>query len=254
MKVLLPLALFLALFALAFSVDLCPPEDLIKPCDCISGYSPVTYKCSEVLDQDTIEGVFTRSLDWPLNALIFDHSSLLYVSTPLINSKNVTIVAIYHSRFTSLFTSPPEETNVVQNVILKNTTFLRGLDWRLFKHLSLDILQIEEVPLKRIGNAFVENLKSTVTRLTMEKAKIQSLHNEAFSKLTSMITLSCAYNSIKSIQRSMFPQQTPLYLIDLRTGVPCIPNKCAVAPGHLSGAFPDLHYHLPSPKQNSRGY
>ncbi|GBN75764.1 hypothetical protein AVEN_67443-1 [Araneus ventricosus] len=216
MKVFLPLALFLALFALVFSVDLCPPPNLIQPCDCISGYSPVTYKCSEVLDQDTIEGVFTKSLDWPLNALIFDHSSLLYVSTPLINSKNVTIVAIYHSRFTSLFTSPPEENNVIYNVILRNTTFLRGLDWRLFKNLSPVIIQIQEVALKRIGNTFVENLKPSVTRLTMDKAKIQSLHNEAFAKLTSLASLSCAYNSIKAIKRSMFPEQTSLYFIDFR--------------------------------------
>ncbi|KAF8776807.1 Platelet glycoprotein V like protein [Argiope bruennichi] len=234
MRASFPLVVFLSLFASVFSVDLCPPPALIEPCDCISGYKPITYKCSKILDQDTIEGVFSKSLDWPLNALIFDHSSLLYVSTPLINSKNVATVAIYHSRFTSLFTSPPDETNVIENIILRNTTFLRGLDWRLFKNLSPTIVQIQEVILKRIGNPFVENVKPSVAQLTMDKAKITTLHDQAFAKLTSLRSLSCAYNLIKSIKRSMFPQNTALYLIDFSK------NKIDNLPDDIFSNMPHL--------------
>ncbi|GIY70457.1 uncharacterized protein CDAR_472471 [Caerostris darwini] len=102
--------------AIAFSTvvlakDLCPPPNLIQPCKCTSGYPPLTYECSNLTSQETIEKVFEKSLDYPINAMVVDHSSFMYFPVSLWNSKKISILSIEYSSMSSLFDSVLPESN-----------------------------------------------------------------------------------------------------------------------------------------------
>ncbi|GIY63416.1 uncharacterized protein CEXT_268281 [Caerostris extrusa] len=82
--------------------DLCPPPSLIQPCKCTSGYTPVTYECSNLTSQETMEKVFKKSLDYPVNALDLVNSIFMCVPVSPLNSKEVSILSINHCTMASL--------------------------------------------------------------------------------------------------------------------------------------------------------
>ncbi|GIY81321.1 uncharacterized protein CDAR_201511 [Caerostris darwini] len=236
MKIFFGSGLFLALLATVFSSDLCPPPQLVKPCECVSGYVPVTYRCTHVLHKDSLQEMAENSLDYPMHALLIDESSMPYMSTELVESKKMEIVAIVRSSMISFFDKPPTKNNSLKSFQLRDSRILRGMDsiWEQFENVSPDIIQFQRVNIKRIGVSFVAYVKNTLTQLTLERGDIARVHSEAFAKLTNLRILSLAYNKIRQIQTSMLPRSSTLYFLDFSV------NKISELPEDIFSHLPHL--------------
>ncbi|GIY70453.1 uncharacterized protein CDAR_472451 [Caerostris darwini] len=232
-------AFFIAcIFAIAFSTvvlakDLCPPPNLIQPCKCTSGYPPVTYECSNLTSQETMEKVFKKSLDYQVNALDIVNSIFMCVPVSPLNSKQVSILAINHCTMASLFESALAESNSLETVVVENSTFQRGIDWGLLQNVNLKMLQFRETDVKRIGESF-RRMKPTLEQIEFKKTRTVSIHDQAFSRLDQLSSLVIVYNSLKTIKRSMFPSS--LYFLDLTA------NKLTDLPDDIFTDMPVLHH------------
>ncbi|GIZ02523.1 uncharacterized protein CEXT_749331 [Caerostris extrusa] len=236
MKIFFGSGLFLALLATVFSSDLCPPPELVKPCECVSGYVPVTYRCTHVLHKDSLQEMAENSLDYPMHALMIEESSMPYMSTELVESKKMEIVAIVRSSMISFFDKPPTKNNSLKSFQLRDSRiFARdGLDLGAVRKRISDIIQFQRVNVKRIGDSFVTYVKNTLTQLTLERGDIVRVHSEAFAKLTNLRILSLAYNKIRQIRTSMLPRCRTMYFLDLSV------NKISELPEDIFSHLPQL--------------
>ncbi|GFT43593.1 uncharacterized protein NPIL_572941 [Nephila pilipes] len=214
MKKLFLLTALLAFFTLVTSQKKCPLPKLLEPCKCTSDDYPVLYVCNNIIDQDALNTAFRNSYDYPLDALSLRYSSLLYLPISLLKTKNISFIAISDSTMASIFDEPPHRQNKLENVILRNISLQRGVDWSLFSSVSPKIIQIEQVAIKRIGLVFTQSIRSSLTQLTLLKTKTASFNEKAFSKLTNLHHFECSYNRIKVLKRSMFSDPSPLNYLD----------------------------------------
>ncbi|GFY66425.1 uncharacterized protein TNIN_495281 [Trichonephila inaurata madagascariensis] len=227
---------FSAFLVLVTSEDKkCPLPELVKPCRCTGEFYPIMYVCDNITQQDSMNTAFKNSLDYPMDALVLSHSSLLYLPVQLLQTKKISFLTISDTTMASLFDGTLSPSNKLENIILYKTNFQRGIEWRLIANTSPKIIQIERVEIKRVGLEFFHSIKPTLTQLTLYKTKTVSFHDKAFSKLTNLDHFDCTYNRIKVLKRSMFSSPSQMVYLDFTS------NRITSLPDDMFENMPKLH-------------
>ncbi|GFR27127.1 uncharacterized protein TNCT_541521 [Trichonephila clavata] len=196
--------------------DTCPPENVISPCTCIKVclWCNVVLKCSNILHQSELQGVFEKSKDWSFSHIYIDDSNFMYITSDEIVKKRMSNLYLKNNNMTSLFDEPPPLTNMLREIYLTNLSLRTGLSWGLFSSLhELRILEVKNTVIPEIEQTFVRNFPQSVIWLFFSSTKTKQLSFDSFSRLTELSRLHVQNTEIKEIQRSMFP--TPSKLIDI---------------------------------------
>ncbi|CAL1300679.1 unnamed protein product [Larinioides sclopetarius] len=187
--------------------DICPSEDLVKPCICQKDFQSdrAVVRCEKITGYDVVMEVLNKTSEYGYEYFIIDLSSLTYIPAVAFEIKRLARLIILESTMVSLFNEPPK-TKDLEQLTLYKLKLSRKIQWDLFTEIpNLKNLSIEHSPLKSVDSSFVQNAPKSLERITITNCSINKVEDKAFESMPNLIELIMDQGKIKEVKRSMFP-------------------------------------------------
>lgn len=234
-------ALILTLAMLVSALkERCPPEeDMVEGCTC-DGLRK-TVHCRDIMNPQHLHSVMHTISKYSIYTFKLTDSILMYLPSGMFRNVPIETLDIRNSEILGW---ESEEGSVMfegvedslKTIIMYNIVGLRSWRWSVFSTLKrLEYLGIRRADVGQIDKDFALVSSGNLQELHLDYANIQSIHPEAFAKLTELVTFSLSGNDLVAIKRSILPNPANelknLYLMD---------NKLRNLPNDMFVGMPKL--------------
>ncbi|GFT23460.1 uncharacterized protein NPIL_556341 [Nephila pilipes] len=215
-------ALFVSVFTSSYGFllfagddkDICPPIDQIDPCTCYK--APVSHRiiahCSNFTDATALKNIFVKNPDWSINDVYIEQSVMSYLPAEMLEKARFQSLNVSSTTLYTLFDVTPAKTPEL-NLYLHNVKLLRGFEWASLANSTLLELMTYNLPIKRFGKEFIDNIPKTVRGLWFDNSKTVEIAPKAFAALPHLKYLAVTGGSLTKLSRDMFPKPTELYYL-----------------------------------------
>ncbi|KAF8766427.1 Platelet glycoprotein V like protein [Argiope bruennichi] len=186
----------------------CPPENLIKPCNCVD--MPFTLvECGGITEMETLVRVFERTADRKFHSFALHNSTLQFLPASAISAKQFEQILLVNVTMTAMFDKRPDPSNNISMITIMQSKLLRGVGWENFGNLKkLQTIAIHDTEVKSLGKSFVDNVRDSLRRFHLYDSRVRKLQYNVFSHLTALYDLQVQNADIKSLKRTLFSTPT----------------------------------------------
>lgn len=205
------------LFADPYSAAICPPRDLVEPCECKKFHpsSPNILRCEGVSDvHEVLSRVTTSEYQFKIFSML--NSSVMSIPESVFQVPGLRILSVAESSLVTVFNSTPTTRNHIIVLVLKRVHILRGLDWNMLSGFNeLQYLGIRHSNVSMIDQAFVNHAPESLEEMRIANCPtMRWIHDEAFAYLPNLRKITVMNGEVREMKRSMFP--TPSKLVEFK--------------------------------------